>query len=94
MADAWGPSWGDPGGTPTTPAPAGTFRLMAQLQHLFTQRATIEPWASQDSFGQSVYGTGIVYNARVEPISVRTGGENQVLMAGVKIYLKKASPYP
>lgn len=64
-----------------------SFRLMAQLQHLFTRTVTIEPWASQNSYGEASYGAAVSYAARIEPTTIRMPGENQVLLSGVKVIL-------
>lgn len=67
----------------------GTFRLMTQLGHLFTQTVTIAPWASQNTFGEASYGSPVSYGCRIEPTTVRTNGENQTLVSAVKVILNQ-----
>ena len=61
--------------------------MLSLLQHLFTRTITIEPWAGQNTFGEASYGAAVSYLARIEPTTIRTSGENQVVMSGVKVIL-------
>lgn len=67
----------------------GSFRIMAQLRHLFKNQVTIEKWTGQNSFGESTYGNSILHAARIEPATIMTDGENQVLLAVLKVILSE-----
>lgn len=67
----------------------GSFRIMAQLKHLFRNQVTIEKWTGQNSFGESTYGTSIIHAARIEPAVIRTDGESGVLLSVLKVILSE-----
>lgn len=67
----------------------GSFRIMAQLKHLFRNQVTLEKWTGQNSFGESTYGNSIIYAARIEPTTIKTDGDNAVLLSVLKVLLSE-----
>ncbi|HSC58825.1 MAG TPA: hypothetical protein VLC11_04635 [Gemmatimonadales bacterium] len=43
--------------------------LDPELRALYAQSVTVKPWSRDDAFGAPVYGTAVVYEARVEALN-------------------------
>lgn len=68
----------------------GAERIAQRLTRLFNETVTIYPWTGQDSYGQSTYGAGEDYRARIQRGSMRTNGENQAMPSLHKVIIGEA----
>jgi hypothetical protein len=67
----------------------GSFRLMAQLRHLFTVDVTLAKWTGQNQYSEATYGAAVLYKARIEPATLRIEGENRQVLSVTKVLLNE-----